>query len=164
MAAMRLIRNVGLYLGHLLNALIGTAIVTTPIWKFNHPASVAGILWQETIISICCAALIGFGVYMWRRSKIGAWIWTLPTVWFAFHALSVLSLAHSQSVLVPTGGLWPQIFGFDCTDKAAVTYCRNFFEFTVAFVRSVAYSLGTVGGFYFANPVTPPVIETKVVM
>ncbi len=41
---------------------------------------------------------------------------------------------------------------------------RNFFEFTVAFVRSVAYSLGTLAGFYFAKPVTPPVIETKVVM
>lgn len=161
---MKLIRNVGLYLGHLLTALIGTAIVTTPLWKIHRSTSVAGVLWQEVIMSICCAGLIGFGAYMGWRSKVGAWIWIVPTAWFAFHALSVVSLKQSQSVLAQTGGLWAQIFGFDCTDQAAVTYCRNFFEFTVAFVRSLAYSLGTLVGIYFAKPVTPPVSKVKVVM
>jgi len=39
-------------LGHLLVAWLGTAILTAPIAKAYHPASVAGVLWRELILSV----------------------------------------------------------------------------------------------------------------
>ena len=161
---LKLLRRAGIFLGHLLVALIGTAVLSTEIVKAHRPASVAGILWEEFIVSICCAGLIGFGMYRTWRSKTGAWVWTLPTAFFAFHAFSVLSLAHGQSVLAETRGVWSQIFGFNCIDQIAVTHCRDFFEFTVAFIRSVAYSLGSLVGIYFANPIPSPIGKVKVVI
>ena len=157
---MRLIRNIGLYLGHMLTALIGTAILSTPIEKMSRSTSVAGILWKELILSIVCAGLIGFLVYRTWRSRIGIWVWILPAGWLALHILS--SLTHPHSALTQSGGLWAQIFGFDCIERLAETRCRDFFLFTVPFIRSISYSLGTLVGIRLVRPVTARVREVKV--
>jgi hypothetical protein len=41
------IRNIGLYLGHLLTALIGTAILSTGFGLLFHPASFIGSIQKE---------------------------------------------------------------------------------------------------------------------
>ena len=46
-AAVKPIRNIGLYLGHLLTALIGTAILSTGFGLLFHPASLIGIIQKE---------------------------------------------------------------------------------------------------------------------
>jgi len=46
-AAVKLIRNIGLYLAHLLTALIGTAILSTGFGLLFHPASLIGIIQKE---------------------------------------------------------------------------------------------------------------------
>jgi hypothetical protein len=158
---MSVLRKVGVLLGHLLVAWLGTAILTAPIARAYHPASVAGVLWRELILSIVGGGLIGFGMYRTWRSKIGAWIWTLPTVLFAFHALSV-SLISSQSALVPTNGLWYRMFGFDCVNQVSGMRCVPFFIFTIPLVRAVAYSLGTLVGVRFAKPPVSTVAEVKI--
>jgi hypothetical protein len=46
----KLIRNIGLYLGHLLTALIGTAILSTGFGLLFHPASLIGIIQKEVVV------------------------------------------------------------------------------------------------------------------
>ena len=158
---MSVLRKVGVFLGHLLVAWLGTAILTAPIAMAYHPASVAGVLWRELILSVFGGGLIGFGMYRTWRSKIGLWSWTLPTVLFAFHALSVW-LINSQSALVPTSGLWYRMFGFNCVNQVSGMRCVPFFIFTIPLVRALAYSLGTLVGVRFAKLPASTVAEVKI--
>jgi hypothetical protein len=158
----RLARGVGWFFAHTLAALIGTAILSTPISRMSRPASVAGILWKELFISVICACLIGFLMYRTQKSKVGIWVWILPTAWFALHILSLLMSAHSQSALTQNSGLWREIWGFDCIERLTQPRCRSFFLFTVPFIRSVAYSLGIMVGIRFVTPVASPVREITV--
>ncbi len=74
------------------------------------------------------------------------WVWVAVAPFFLFHVASVLSVEHHGSVLAEAHGVWAQIFGFECVDESSVGYCRNFFAYTVPFVRVLAYSTGSVVG------------------
>ncbi len=126
---------------HTIVAVLGTAVLDTAFGKVFHPHSLAAILWKEWILSLTCAAFIGF--FMWRTWRVSAamWVWALPSLWFALRFLSVLSTSQGQSVLVG-GGLWDQFSGAACDGGLRALGCRNFFVFTIPFVRGVFYSVG----------------------
>jgi hypothetical protein len=142
MSVMKLLRNIGLYLGHLLTALIGTAIITSPIWKLHRPSTVYGCLWQEIITGFTCAGLLGLTAARISKSRMGAWVWVAGTSFFMLHVISTLSNGSQGSVLAAVPSMWARIFGFDCLNERYVGRCWNFFKFTVPLVRTVAYSLG----------------------
>lgn len=145
------IKNVAILLGHTVVAVIGTALVTDVLWKLFRTHSVGGVIRKELILSFICSSAIGFLMYGMCRSRLGIWAWVLPTMWFALGMLSLL----------PSGGLWDQLSGADCVNGPNA--CRYFFLFTVPFVRSIAYSVGTLVGLRVlptrtsneAAPVTP---------
>jgi hypothetical protein len=143
---MRLLRCIALYFGHLLVAVIGTAMITTSLGKMFHPKSLAGIISKEWVLSILCATVIGLLMYRTWRWRPAVWVWIVPAVWLAFGVLMLLPSAYSHSVLVSGSGLWYQLSGSDCAHRVSQFGCRNFFLFTVPFIRSVAYSFGTLVG------------------
>ena len=145
-AAMKLLRSIGLYLGHLLTALIGTAILRFPLEKILRQRSISGVIWREWILSIVCAGLIGFLTYRTWRSKIGMWVWALPTAWFGFGVLMLLGTIHAQSALSPNHGLWYEISGQSCAAGMVEIGCRVFFLCTIPLLRSTGYSVGTLIG------------------
>src|SRR5450755_4222921 len=144
---MRLLRYMALHCGHLLVAVIGTALVTS-FGKLFHPRSVTGVIATEWAMSIVCAAVIGLLMYRTWRWRPAIWVWIIPAVWFAIETFMIWPSAHRQSVLGPGGGLWYEISGSACVNGIRDRGCRAFFVFTIPFIRAVAYSIGTFAGFW----------------
>jgi hypothetical protein len=97
---MKLIRNIGWYLGHLLTAVFGTAILSTGFGRLFHPTSIMGVIWKEWILDILLAGLLGILAYRISRSKVGVWVWILSMVWFGLRLLSLAPTlrGHGQTV------------------------------------------------------------------
>ena len=144
---MRLLRNIALYCGHLFVAVIGTAIITVSLGKLLHARSISGTIAKEWVLSIVCAAVVGLLMYRTWRWRPAIWAWIVPAVWFLFGFLMILPMAHRQSVLWTGGGVWYEVSGSACVNGVRDRGCMMFFLFTIPFIRSVAYSLGTVAGF-----------------
>lgn len=140
---MRLLRNPALYVGHLLVALIGTAILAYPLQRMFYCHAVAAMVAREGIFNTVCGVAIGFGMYRTWRWRPAVWVWIVPTIWFAFGVLVVSSSTHKQG---SGGGLWYGISGLDCVNGLTSFGCRVSILFTIPFVRSVAYSTGTTLG------------------
>jgi hypothetical protein len=132
----RIMKNVGILLGHTLVALLGTAILTNPLWRLFHSNSAGGVIRKEWILSVTCSSALGFLMYGMSRSRLGIWVWVLPTVWFVLGALSLLA----------SGRWWYQLSGSDCVNRVTNLGCAHFFSYTVPFIRSIAYSIGTLVG------------------
>ncbi len=139
MSPMKLLRDIGLYLGHLLTAVFGTAILTIGLGRLFHPAAIIGVLWKEWILDILLAGLLGILASRISRSRLALWVWILPAVWFGLRLLSIVPVIHSRQGQI---SLWYEISGQDCVHRITDYGCVNFFTFTIPLLRSAAYSLG----------------------
>lgn len=126
---LRALRFFGLLLLNVLVAVIGTAILEATIGKAIPAHTVAAVFWKETIVSIICASLIGFGMWRTWRSEAAKWTWVLALLWFAFGALALAG----RGVFGP---LWVRS-GADVASEM-----RSFFAFTLPLIRTAAYSVG----------------------
>jgi hypothetical protein len=126
------LKFVGLLLINLAAAVIGTAILDTEVRGMIPSHTIAAIVWKEIILSIVCAAFIGF--FMWRRwrSTAAKWIWVLAVPWFVF---GYLVTARSANVL-------GRLSGFSSGSVLSAPDVRTFFIFTIPFIRAISYSLG----------------------
>jgi hypothetical protein len=129
---LRYLRFMGYLLINLAAAVIGTAILDTEVRRLIPPHTVAAIVWKEIILSIVCAAFIGF--FMWRtwRSSAAKWTRALAAPWFVF---GYLTIARSANV-------WGQLPGFSFGSVPSAPDVRTFFAFTVPLIRAISYSLG----------------------
>jgi hypothetical protein len=151
---MKLVRNVGLYLGHLLTAVIGTAILSTGFGKLLHPTTIIGVIWKEWIIDITVAGTLGLLACRISRSRLGSWVWILPALWFGLRVLSLVPTNPVHGNHPNSLGLWYEISGQDCVMRASDSGCVNFLAYTIPFIRSVTYSLAAMIGARFLAP--PP--------
>src|SRR5271169_509821 len=110
------IKSVAILLGHTVAAVIGTAIISTSLWKFFRTASAEGVIRKECILNLICAAAIGLMMYRAWHSRLGAWAWVAPALWFALGALSLL----------PSGDCWYQLSGSDCVRSVSQFGCSIF--------------------------------------
>jgi hypothetical protein len=127
---------------NLLIALIGTSIAVTTVGRLFRPRSVVGILGTEYALSLLCAACLGFGVRRIWKTPAAQWTWVLPSALLLIRFVSALTAIASQSVLAPSNSLWVQFSGLGCQYGLRSLECRNFFVFTLPFLRAVGYSLG----------------------
>jgi hypothetical protein len=129
---LRAFKSFGLLVVNIVVAVIGTAILTTAFGKGFHGHSLSAILWREYVLSIGCAAFIGFGMWRTWRSHLAFWTWVLPALWFAAKFL----------LAIRAGSLLFQFSGKACVEGVRPIGCINWFVFTMPFIRSVFYSLG----------------------
>ena len=127
---------------NVLIALIGTAVSETAIGSFFHPHSLSGVLWKEYALSMSCAVLLGFAVRRVWKTSAAKWTWMLPSLWFLIRVVPVLRATGSPSVLAHHNGISYQFSGLGCENGSGALECRNFFVFTIPFIRAVAYSIG----------------------
>jgi hypothetical protein len=129
---LRYLKFAGSLLINLAAAVIGTVILDAEVRKLIPTYTVAGIIWKELILSIVCAALIGF--FMWRtwRSSAAKWIWVLAAPWFVF---GYLTIARSANV-------WGRLSGLSSESVLSTPDVRTFFAFTIPLIRAISYSLG----------------------
>jgi hypothetical protein len=121
----------GLVALNLVIAVIGTAILDTPMGRMIPAHSIAAVIWKECILSILCAALIGFGMGRAWRNSAAKWTWIPAAAWFAFG----LAVAGRGDVL---GRL--SVFGSGNNLGAAEV--RSFFAFAIPLIRAISYSAG----------------------
>ncbi|MGC2473829.1 MAG: hypothetical protein WA485_05810 [Candidatus Sulfotelmatobacter sp.] len=121
----------GLLLNFLV-AVIGTAVLDTEVRRVIPTHTVTAIVWKEIILSVVCAAFIGF--FMWRtwRSSAAKWIWVLAALWFVF---GYLTIANSTNV-------FGRLSGFSSGSVLSAPDVRTFFAFTVPLIRAIFYSIG----------------------
>lgn len=140
--AVKLLRNIGLYLGHLLTAVVGTAILTSVFGMLFHPRSISEFVGKEWALSVVFASLLGFLAYHISKARVGTWVWVPAVAWFAFGFILLMPTTYGQSALSPNHGLWDSISGFACSEGVRAAGCRTFFLFTIPLVRCVSYSIG----------------------
>jgi hypothetical protein len=130
--AVKLLRLVGSLLINLTVAVIGTGILDTEVRQVIPTHTVAAGVWKEIILSIVCAAFVGF--FMWRtwRSSAAKWIWILAALWFVFGYLTIARSANP----------WGRLSGFSSGSVLSGPDVRTFFVFTVPFIRAIFYSVG----------------------
>jgi hypothetical protein len=128
---LRALKFGGLLVINVVVALIGPAILETAIGRVFPAHSLVTVLWKEWILSITCAASIGFWMWHMWRSDAAKWTWVLPAVWFGVKFL--LAIGSGE-------------VGFQFSGTGWVNGNRlarwNFLLFTIPFVRGFAYSLG----------------------
>jgi hypothetical protein len=131
-AMLRSLKFCGALLINLAVAVIGTVILDTEVRRLIPTHTVAAIVWKEIILSIVCAAFLGF--FMWRtwRSSAAKWIWVLAAPWFVF---GYLTIARSANV-------WGRLSGFSSGSVLSAPDVRTFFAFTIPLIRAISYSLG----------------------
>lgn len=119
---------------NLVIALIGTAMLDHGLWGAIPPPSnsVTGVIWKELLLSLICAAGLGFGVWRIWRTSAAKYVWIPATVWFAigFIAIAGHGVMGRLSPLGSGGSFGP-------------AEVRSFFAFTVPLIRSISYSLGS---------------------
>ncbi len=131
-AMLRSLKFCGALLINLAVAVIATASLDTAVRGVIPTHTVAAIMWKEIILSVVCAAFIGF--LMWRtwRSSAAKWIWVLAVLWFLFGYLSVAR----------SGNPWGRLSGFSSGSVFSGPDVRTFFAFTVPLIRTIFYSVG----------------------
>jgi hypothetical protein len=129
---LRYLKFAGSLLVHLVAAVAGTAIVDTVVRRTIPPYTIAADVWKEIILSIVCAAVIGF--FLWRtwRSSAAKWIWIPAALWFVF---GYMAIANNSAV-------FGRVSGFSTGTSLTVSDVRSFFAFTVPLIRAIAYSSG----------------------
>jgi hypothetical protein len=143
----RALKFSGLLVVNLVVAIIGTAIMDTAVGKVIPvpPHSIPAIIWREYILSIICAALIGFGMWRTWRNSVAKWIWIAAAAWFLFGLLAV-----------GRGDVWGQLSGFGSKGVLIAPDVRAFFAFTVPLVRALSYSVGAyVSSLFYPASVVP---------
>ena len=129
---LRYLKFVGSLLINLTVAVIGTAILDTELRRLIPTHTVDAIVWKEIILSVVCAASIGFFIWQTWRSAAARWTWVLAALWFVF---GYLAIARSANV-------WGRLSGFSSESVLSAPDVRTFFTFTVPFIRAISYSLG----------------------
>jgi|SRR5215469_2959101 len=129
---LRSLKFCGALLINLLVAVIGTAVLDTEVRRAIPSHSVSAIMWKEIILSVLCAAFLGF--FMWRtwRTAAAKWVWVLPAMWFAFGYLAIAN----------TPNVWGRFSGFSSGSVFSAPDVRTFFAFTIPLIRAICYSIG----------------------
>jgi hypothetical protein len=138
----RALRTLGLFILNLLGAIIVPAILEGSVWKLLPVHSVSAVVIKEWCLDLPVAAFMGFMMYRIWRSWTSKWVWVVPALWFGFRALPYAARASSHSVLANNPGFWFHFSGAACAVQASE--CRDFFAFTVPFVRSLSYSVAAL--------------------
>jgi|SRR5579864_139473 len=133
-------RNLGMFVLETLFAVIGPAVVESPFDKIFRLHQGTTIVLRTWGFSIVCATLTAFFLYKSWRNATAKWVWILPGIWFALGVFAFRT-SYSQSVLRDTS--WAHFSGMTCSNLD-LKACRDFFAFTIPFIRAVSYSCGTL--------------------
>lgn len=143
---LRTLKFIGLLLINVALAVIGTAILDTAVRRMIPSHSISEIAWKEFVLSIVCAAFIGFGMWRTWRNSTAKWTWVVAAAWFAFGYL----------IMAGRGDVWGRLSGLGSGSVLSVPDVRSFFLFTVPLIRASSYSVGAyVSSLLYSAPAAP---------
>ena len=124
---------------HILIALLETAVAETEIGRFLRPHSLSGVLYKAWILNAICALLLEFSIHRLWKNLAAKWTWILPSLWFGLRFLPAF-LSAGGHLFGPGISVWYQVSGLGCENGTRSLECKNFFVFTIPFIRAVTYS------------------------
>lgn len=128
----RRLRFLALLLINAVIAVVGTAVLESPLYRFLPPAStISAVLWKESVTSFLVAFLIGLGISRLWRIEAAKWTWIPTSLLFMFGVVWTSHGTHVFGSVLPGSSLGPPEI-------------RSFFSFTVPCIRGAAYSLGAL--------------------
>jgi hypothetical protein len=130
--ALKSLRAAAVFIGNLLTAIVGTAIIFSPIKDLSHPQKTCDRLLTTDILGAVGAAILGYLVYnKWRMSS-ARWVWLTGVSWWGLGALHI----------APRNG-GDLFFEFFCrTSSGDIPNLQDWSSFTTPLVRTVFYSIG----------------------
>ena len=122
----RLLRTIGIFIGHVLTALITTNIFDNELSHIFRASTPREVLHRGYALSAIVAFALGYFVYYKWHSAPGKWIWMVGVLWFAERAFS----AWREHYSVLTGGanlgiVVYQMFGLGDNFMASLTLART---------------------------------------
>ncbi|GEM_PF-770872 len=143
---MNWVRSFGLVLLDIFIAMLGTAILQSPLERTIPAHTINSVIAREWILSFLCAAVLGFIAYWRLRSKTSVHVWIVAAIWFGFGIIINAVEIHPHSVMDPLinsrVSFWSHFSGQGCVNGIRSRECMNFFVFTLVFIRTAAYSIG----------------------
>ncbi len=139
------LRWMGILLLHTLTALIGTAIVATPVERLWRPQTTSGVVMREWILSVTIALALGIFNQSAKKSRPGLYVWILPTGLAAVWSLAFVSIPRN-SVLQPTSSFTDVFSGRTCSLTGYSPECRAWIIFSISAARGICYSVGGLVG------------------
>jgi len=150
----RLPRTAGMFFLDLLGAVLVPAMVEGAVWRLLPVHSPLAVVVKEWCLDLTVAGFVGFMMYRSWHSATSRWVWALPALWFAFRAIPYAGVTHPSSVLSADESFWAHFSGGSCA--ARTMDCRDFFAFSVPFIRSVSYSASA----WLASKILKPALNS----
>ena len=126
---------------HLLIALLATGFAEAQIGRFLRPHSLPEVLYKAWTLSAVCAATLGFSIHRLWKNGAAKWTWVLPSLWLGLRFVPAF-LSAKGHLFGPGISVWYQFSGLGCENGTRSLDCRNFFVFTIPFIRGLTYSFG----------------------
>ncbi len=141
----RFIRAGALIVGHLLTAMLGTAILDSEIYHLFHPPTLAGSVRLEDGLSASIAFGLGYVVFYKWESRFSLWIWLIGAFWFGQQAIRAYFDPGLHGETIFWEFVSPKFGGRERLE--------NWLTYTIPLVRTVFYSAGAFccsrfGGFW----------------
>jgi hypothetical protein len=126
-------RGVGVFILHVLQAVVGTAIIESPLHAIYHPHVRSGIIIKEDLLSATVAFASGCLVYNKWRQAAPKWVWLAGVCWFGIHLFLV---SDGEAAVVE------QLAGTGCLSNVGSVACNDWSTATLPLLRTLFYSAG----------------------
>lgn len=130
-----ILKAIGWLALNLLIAVIGTAVLESPLARSRHPKTIGTVFLNAYLLSALIACVLGFLIFGKWRIRTARGIWVIGVGLFLIR-LALLSLSASPS------SLWSHFSGAACVSGSDPVECTFWFLLTVLTIRTIFYSVG----------------------
>jgi len=131
------------YIINLLAAVFGTVVVESSLWFLFHSMKPREMIIAEDATSVTIAFLTGCVTYLRWRPVAAKWIWVAGLCWFS---------ARAALVVISERSFRSEFSGIGCLNGLTTSECVSWFEFTLPFLRTLFYSIGSICCSLWFNP------------
>ena len=142
------------YLASLAFALSAPVPVDHLLSVVYHLHSVTAVTRREWAVSIFIPGIAGFIAAKKWNNRAAMWIWVFPFLIFAVRLVSIASSVPGISATLA------HFSGAECIYGVRSSGCRDFLVFTIALVRTLAFSAGA-GLFFRSGKTTTDVLQKQ---
>ncbi len=139
--ANRFFRAVGMFLGNVVTAIMGSTFFTSEIYRVFPTTTPWGALRKETILSALAAFGLGYFVYYKWRPASSKWIFVAGLTWLGWGALTFWLGERNLRVVSADRSIYWDLSGTGCNDFDGQS-CLDYINYTLVSLRTIFYSAG----------------------
>jgi hypothetical protein len=133
---LRSLRFISILILNAVIALIGAAIVVSPLTRLFKPHSINQIILRTYLLDAGGAFLLGYLIFRVWQPAPAKWVWLVGACCVAYKAFLVIGYGQYA--------LWAAFSGVECRDGLMAAGCQTWLHFTIPALHLAAYSLGVI--------------------